>query len=198
MGWDNSSRVFNINCWNEWTECSCLEPDTVHGLKDLEQSAACSASEPALRTFCAGLSGRSGGTLAAVAEVFDVNLVRVVERPGVFARELRPVRLRFFGGRSAAAPRCARLSYQLRFPRALKSHLSFRYSSCFASVAAVNDRRPPLHPAQQPAEVLFLERIGGLVSPVGKGQRLLQLAARLGQTLFRQQIFSVAIVRVQL
>jgi hypothetical protein len=26
-------RVFNINCWNEWTEGSYLEPDTVHGMK---------------------------------------------------------------------------------------------------------------------------------------------------------------------
>ena len=29
-------RIFNINCWNEWTEGSYLEPDTVHGLKYLE------------------------------------------------------------------------------------------------------------------------------------------------------------------
>lgn len=29
-------RIFNINCWNEWTEGSYLEPDTVHGMKYLE------------------------------------------------------------------------------------------------------------------------------------------------------------------
>lgn len=30
------SRILNINCWNEWTEGSYLEPDTVHGMKYLE------------------------------------------------------------------------------------------------------------------------------------------------------------------
>jgi hypothetical protein len=29
-------RILNINCWNEWTEGSYLEPDTVTGLKYLE------------------------------------------------------------------------------------------------------------------------------------------------------------------
>lgn len=29
-------RILNINCWNEWTEGSYLEPDTVHGLGYLE------------------------------------------------------------------------------------------------------------------------------------------------------------------
>ncbi|HRY51836.1 MAG TPA: glycoside hydrolase family 99-like domain-containing protein, partial [Candidatus Paceibacterota bacterium] len=29
-------RILNINCWNEWTEGSYLEPDTVHGTKYLE------------------------------------------------------------------------------------------------------------------------------------------------------------------
>jgi hypothetical protein len=29
-------RVLNINCWNEWTEGSYLEPDTVHGMEYLE------------------------------------------------------------------------------------------------------------------------------------------------------------------
>ena len=29
-------RVLNINCWNEWTEGSNLEPDKVHGMKYLE------------------------------------------------------------------------------------------------------------------------------------------------------------------
>ena len=29
-------RVLTINCWNEWTEGSYLEPDTVHGMKYLE------------------------------------------------------------------------------------------------------------------------------------------------------------------
>lgn len=29
-------RILNINCWNEWTEGSYLEPDTVHGMRYLE------------------------------------------------------------------------------------------------------------------------------------------------------------------
>ncbi len=29
-------RILNINCWNEWTEGSYLEPDQVHGMKYLE------------------------------------------------------------------------------------------------------------------------------------------------------------------
>jgi hypothetical protein len=28
--------ILTINCWNEWTEGSYLEPDTVNGLKYLE------------------------------------------------------------------------------------------------------------------------------------------------------------------
>ena len=28
--------ILNINCWNEWTEGSYLEPDQVHGMKSLE------------------------------------------------------------------------------------------------------------------------------------------------------------------
>lgn len=32
----NGPRILNINCWNEWTEGSYLEPDVVHGLKYLE------------------------------------------------------------------------------------------------------------------------------------------------------------------
>jgi Glycosyltransferase WbsX len=31
-----NERVLTINCWNEWTEGSYLEPDTVHGMKYLE------------------------------------------------------------------------------------------------------------------------------------------------------------------
>ena len=29
-------RIFNINCWNEWTEGSYLEPDTIHKMAYLE------------------------------------------------------------------------------------------------------------------------------------------------------------------
>lgn len=29
-------RILNINCWNEWTEGSYLEPDTIHGMKYLD------------------------------------------------------------------------------------------------------------------------------------------------------------------
>ena len=32
-------QILNINCWNEWTEGSYLEPDTVHGLQYLEAVA---------------------------------------------------------------------------------------------------------------------------------------------------------------
>jgi hypothetical protein len=29
-------RILTVNCWNQWTEASYLEPDTVHGMKYLE------------------------------------------------------------------------------------------------------------------------------------------------------------------
>ena len=29
-------KIFNINCWNEWTEGSYLEPDTIHKMAYLE------------------------------------------------------------------------------------------------------------------------------------------------------------------
>ena len=32
----NGPRILNINCWNEWTEGSYLEPDTISGMKYLE------------------------------------------------------------------------------------------------------------------------------------------------------------------
>jgi hypothetical protein len=32
----NGLRILNINCWNEWTEGSYLEPDTKHGMGYLE------------------------------------------------------------------------------------------------------------------------------------------------------------------
>ena len=31
-----SQRIFNINCWNEWTEGSYLEPDSKHGMQYLQ------------------------------------------------------------------------------------------------------------------------------------------------------------------
>ncbi|MBO7524482.1 MAG: glycoside hydrolase family 99-like domain-containing protein, partial [Verrucomicrobia bacterium] len=31
-----SERIFNINCWNEWTEGSYLEPDTRYKMEYLE------------------------------------------------------------------------------------------------------------------------------------------------------------------
>jgi hypothetical protein len=33
------TRIFNINCWNEWTEGSYLEPDTISGMAYLEAVA---------------------------------------------------------------------------------------------------------------------------------------------------------------
>jgi hypothetical protein len=32
----NGPRILNINCWNEWTEGSYLEPDKINGMKYLE------------------------------------------------------------------------------------------------------------------------------------------------------------------
>jgi hypothetical protein len=31
-----SPKILNINCWNEWTEGSYLEPDSVNGMQYLE------------------------------------------------------------------------------------------------------------------------------------------------------------------
>jgi hypothetical protein len=42
-------RILNINCWNEWTEGSYLEPDTVHGMKYLEAARAVFGSTPSPR-----------------------------------------------------------------------------------------------------------------------------------------------------
>jgi hypothetical protein len=39
-------RIFNINCWNEWTEGSYLEPDTVNGMKYLEAVRGVFGSPP--------------------------------------------------------------------------------------------------------------------------------------------------------
>lgn len=36
LGQKTGPRILNINCWNEWTEGSYLEPDTAHGMKYLE------------------------------------------------------------------------------------------------------------------------------------------------------------------
>ena len=32
----NGLRSLNLNCWNEWTEGSYPEPDTVHGMACLD------------------------------------------------------------------------------------------------------------------------------------------------------------------
>jgi Glycosyltransferase WbsX len=32
----SAQRVLTVNSWNEWTEGSYIEPDTVHGTKYLE------------------------------------------------------------------------------------------------------------------------------------------------------------------
>ena len=32
----NGPRILNINCWNEWTEGSYLEPDLINGMGYLE------------------------------------------------------------------------------------------------------------------------------------------------------------------
>ena len=37
-------RILNINCWNEWTEGSYLEPDTVNGMGYLEAVKKVSAT----------------------------------------------------------------------------------------------------------------------------------------------------------
>ncbi len=40
-------RILNINCWNEWTEGSYLEPDTIHGMQYLEAVKQVSGGDPA-------------------------------------------------------------------------------------------------------------------------------------------------------
>jgi hypothetical protein len=45
----NGPRILNINCWNEWTEGSYLEPDTVNGFKYLEGVRDVFASEPVFK-----------------------------------------------------------------------------------------------------------------------------------------------------
>ncbi len=47
--WPGGPRILTINCWNEWTEGSYLEPDTVHGMKYLEPVRAVLGSSPAAR-----------------------------------------------------------------------------------------------------------------------------------------------------
>jgi len=42
-------RILNINCWNEWTEGSYLEPDVVHGMKYLEAVRDVFGSVPSVR-----------------------------------------------------------------------------------------------------------------------------------------------------
>ena len=40
-----NERILTINCWNEWTEGSYLEPDKVNGLKYLEAIKGLFAAE---------------------------------------------------------------------------------------------------------------------------------------------------------
>jgi Glycosyltransferase WbsX len=42
----NGLRVLNLNCWNEWTEGSYLEPDTVHGMAYLDAVKQVFGSRP--------------------------------------------------------------------------------------------------------------------------------------------------------
>jgi hypothetical protein len=42
----NGLRVLNLNCWNEWTEGSYLEPDTVHGMAFLDAVKQVFGSQP--------------------------------------------------------------------------------------------------------------------------------------------------------
>ena len=42
----NGPRILNINCWNEWTEGSYLEPDQINGMKYLEAVRDVFPSEP--------------------------------------------------------------------------------------------------------------------------------------------------------
>ncbi len=42
----NGLRILNLNCWNEWTEGSYLEPDTVHGMAYLDAVKQVFGSQP--------------------------------------------------------------------------------------------------------------------------------------------------------
>jgi hypothetical protein len=45
----NGPRILNINCWNEWTEGSYLEPDTINGMKYLEAVKEAFGSEGSIK-----------------------------------------------------------------------------------------------------------------------------------------------------
>jgi hypothetical protein len=42
----SGQRIFTINCWNEWTEGSYLEPDTIHGFAYLDAVKAVFGANP--------------------------------------------------------------------------------------------------------------------------------------------------------
>jgi hypothetical protein len=42
----NGLHILNLNCWNEWTEGSYLEPDTVHGMAYLDAVKQVFGSQP--------------------------------------------------------------------------------------------------------------------------------------------------------
>jgi len=65
-------RILNINCWNEWTEGSYLEPDTVHGMKYLEAVHEVFGSDGAGAIKVS--TDFEGGNVGAVERVSETHL----------------------------------------------------------------------------------------------------------------------------